>query len=73
MDINKAEKASELLNSLAKVKNIKICFCTDFYANWELVTKDNYRRLVIPEIIADELKKAVDRSIEQLEKQIEEL
>lgn len=73
MDINTAEKASELLNSLVKVKNIKTCFCTDFYANWELVTKDNYRRLVIPEIIADELKKAVDRNIEQLEKQIAEL
>lgn len=44
---------------------------------WSFLTPDKQRwdndGLIMPEILCEEFTKAVDRSIEQLEKQIEEL
>ena len=77
MDINTAEKARDLLKDLEDLNEIKRhmeeecshwqSFLTSDIKSWE---KDG---LIMPEILREEFTKAVGRSIEQLEKQIEEL
>lgn len=77
MDINKAEKAKNLLHELEKVQEIKNTMGKEAQNWWSFLTPDKQRwendGLMMSEILREEFTKAVDRSIEQLEKQIEEL
>nr|DAE08298.1 MAG TPA: hypothetical protein [Siphoviridae sp. ctnsL8] len=77
MDINKAEKAKSLLHELEKVQEIKNTMGKEAQNWWSFLTPEKQRwdndGLMMPEILREEFTKAVDRSIEQLEKQIEEL
>lgn len=77
MDINKAEKAKKLLHELEKVQEIKNTMGKEAQNWWSFLTPEKQRwdndGLMMPEILREEFTKAVDRSIEQLEKQIEEL
>lgn len=77
MEIDKAKRASRFLSELDRLEEIKRhineensnwwSFLTPNIKNWD---KDG---LMMPEILRDEFTKAVDRSIEQIEKQIKEL
>lgn len=77
MDINKAEKAKNLLHELKKVQEIKNTMGKEAQNWWSFLTPDikdwNKDGLMMPKILREEFTKAVDRSIERLEKQIEEL
>ena len=77
MDINKAEKAKNLLHELKKVQEIKNTQGKEAQNWWSFLTPDikdwNKDGLMMPKILREEFTKAVDRSIERLEKQIEEL
>ena len=77
MKIDQIKRASEFLSELNRLKEIKRhineensswwSFLTPYIINWK---EDG---LIMPEILREEFTKAVDRSIEQLEKQITEL
>lgn len=62
---------------LEKVQEIKVTMKKEAQNWWSFLTPDKLRwwneGLMMPEILREEFTKAVDRSIEQLEKQIEEL
>ena len=77
MDINKAEQAKYLLYELEKVQEIKDTMGKEVQNWWSFLTPDIKRweedGLIMPEILREEFTKAVDRSIERLEKQIKEL
>lgn len=77
MDKKKAEQAKDLLYELEKVQEIKDTMEKEAQNWWSFLTPDKQRwendGLMMPEILREEFTKAVDRSIEQLEKQIEEL
>lgn len=77
MDKKKAEQAKYLLYELEKVQEIKDTMEKEPQNWWSFFTPDKQRwkndGLMMPEILREEFTKAVDRSIERLEKQIEEL
>jgi hypothetical protein len=77
MDKKKAEEARDLLSELASVQDIKDAMGEEEKNWWSFLSPDTKRwdgdGLIMPEILREEFTKAVDRSIEQLEKQIEEL
>lgn len=77
MDKKKAEQAKNLLYELEKVQEIKDTMEKEAQNWWSFFTPDKQRwkndGLMMPEILREEFTKAVDRSIERLEKQIEEL
>lgn len=77
MDKKKAEQAKYLLYELEKVQEIKDTMEKEAQNWWSFLTPDKQRwendGLMMPEILREEFTKAVDRSIEQLEKQIAEL
>nr|DAX49155.1 MAG TPA: hypothetical protein [Caudoviricetes sp.] len=77
MDIEKARLASEFLSELDRLEKIKRHMNEEDGSWWSFLTPDIKRweedGLIMPEILCEEFTKAVDRSIEQLEKQIEEL
>lgn len=77
MKIDKARLASEFLSELNRLKEIKRHINEEDSSWWSFLTPDKQRwendGLIMPEILREEFTKAVDRSIEQLEKQIEEL
>lgn len=77
MKIDKAKRASEFLSELDRLAEIKKHINKKDNNWWSFLTPsirnlDN-EGLIMPEILREEFTKAVDRSIEQLEKQIEEL
>lgn len=77
MKIDKAKRAIEFLSELDRLKEIKRhineensswwSFLTPYIISWK---EDG---LIMPKILREEFTKAVDKSIERLEKQIEEL
>ena len=77
MDKNKAEQAKDLLTELSSVQEIKDTMEKEAQNWWSFLTPDvkNWEEdgLMMPETLREEFTKAVDRSIEQLEKQIEDL
>lgn len=77
MKIDKAKRASEFLSELDRLEEIKRHINEEDSSWWSFLTPDIKRweedGLIMPEILCEEFTKAVDRSIEQLEKQIEEL
>lgn len=77
MDKKKAEEARNLLMELASVQEIKDVMQAEEHHWWSFLTPDKKRweedGLIMPEILREEFTKAVDRSIERLNKQIEEL
>ena len=77
MKIDKAKLASEFLSELDRLEEIKRHINEEDSSWWSFLTPDIKRweedGLIMPEILREEFTKAVDRSIEQLEKQIEEL
>jgi len=77
MDKNKAEQARYLLHELERVQEIKDTMGKEPQNWWSFLACDlknwNNDGLRMPKILREEFTKAVDRSIEQLEKQIEEL
>ena len=77
MDINTAEKARDLLKDLEDLRGIKRRMEEEDHHWWSFLTPDikgwEKDGLIMPEILREEFAKAVDGSIEQLEKQIEEL
>lgn len=77
MKIDKAKRASEFLSELDRLEEIKRHINEENSSWWSFFTPDIKRweedGLIMPEVLCEEFTKAVDRSIEQLEKQIEEL
>lgn len=77
MKINTAKEASLLLSDLNDLERIKRHTEKENNHWWSFLTSDirsfDKDGLEMPEILRKEFTKAVDRSIEQLEKQIEEL
>ena len=77
MDKKKAEEAIGLLGTLKDLNEIKRYMEKESHHWWSFFTPDikSWEKdgLIMPEILREEFTKAVDRSIEQLEKQIEEL
>lgn len=77
MKIEKARLASEFLSELDRLEEIKRHINEENSSWWSFLTPDIKRweedGLIMPEILCEEFTKAVDRSIEQLKKQIEEL
>ncbi|WP_314712508.1 hypothetical protein [Prevotella pallens] len=77
MDKKKAEQAKCLLYELEKVQEIKDTMGEEAQNWWSFLAPDikswNRDGLIMPKILREEFTKAVDRSIERLEKQIEEL
>ena len=77
MKIDKAKQASEFLSELDRLEEIKRHINEENRSWWSFLTPDIKRweedGLIMPEILREEFTKAVDRSIEQIEKQIEEL
>ena len=77
MGKKKAGQAKDLLTELSSAQEIKDTMEQEPKNWWSFLTPDIKRwendGLIMPEILCEELTKAVDRSIEQLEKQIEEL
>ena len=71
MDIQKAERARTLLAELKSLEDIKIYIENEPKHRWAFVTNSGRRDM--PDVLREEFVKEVDRSIEQLEKQIEEL
>ena len=72
MDINTAKEAKRLLETLEELNNIKREFNTDSYV-WGLLNISTDKSLLIPYILEGKFIKAIDETIEQIEKQIEEL
>ena len=77
MKIDKAKLASMFLSELDRLEEIKRHINEEDSSWWSFLTPDIKRweedGLIMPEILCEEFTKAVDRSIEQLEKQIKEL
>lgn len=77
MKIDIVKQARVFLSELDKLEEIKNQIKEEDSNLWAFLTPDikNWNRdgLRMPEILRKEFTKAVDRSIEQLEKQIEEL
>ena len=77
MDKKKAEQAKGLLYELERVQDIRIVMEKEQDHWWSFITSDtkSWERdgLYMPKVVREEFTKAVDRSIERLEKQIEEL
>ena len=75
MDIQKVDRARKLLAELKSLEDIKIYTENEPKHKWAFVALGmlNSGSLDIPDILREEFMKAVDRSIEQLKKQIEEL
>lgn len=77
MDINTAEKARDFLLDIEVLTDIKGKIEEEYDNWWSFLTPNLKRRdsdgLIMPEILREEFTKAVDRSIEQFKKQIEEL
>lgn len=77
MEKNTAEIARGLLAKLERLEDIKTHMEAEPQHWWSFLTPDvrsfNKDGLEMPEILREEFTKAVDRSIEQIEKQIEEL
>ena len=76
MDINKAKQAKVFLSELDNLKEIKRHINKEEDHWWSFLTPDikswDNDGLRMPEILREEFTKAVERSVEQLEKQIEE-
>lgn len=77
MKIDKAKQASEFLSELDRLEEIKRHINKENSSWWSFLTP-NIKRwdedgLRMPETLREEFTKAVDRSIERLERQIEEL
>lgn len=77
MDKKKAEQVKYLLYELEKVQEIKDTMGKEAQNWWSFLAPDikswNKDGLRMPKVLREEFTKAVDKSIEQLEKQIEEL
>lgn len=77
MDKKKAEEARDLLSELASVQDIKDAMEKEQENWWSFLSPGTKRwdedGLRMPDTLREEFTKAVDRSIERLEKQIEEL
>lgn len=77
MKIDIAKQVREFLSELDDLKEIKRYIDVEDDHWWSFLTPDIKRLdnegLNMPEILREEFTKAVDRSIKQLEKQIEEL
>ena len=77
MKIDKAKRASEFLSELDRLEEIKRHINEEDTSWWSFLTSDIKRweedGLIMPETLREEFTKAVYRSIERLEKQIEEL
>lgn len=77
MKIDKAKQASKFLSELDRLEEIKNHIKEEDSNWWSFLTTDikswNRDGLIMPKILREEFTKAVDRSIERLEKQIEEL
>lgn len=77
MKIEQAENARMILDCLEVVNKIKAYMEGEINHWWSFLTPDikNWDKdgIKMPEILCKEFAKAVDRSIEQLEKQIKEL
>lgn len=77
MDIDKAEKACKIFSKLDKLYEIKSYTKREYNDWWSFLTTTIQRwdknGFIEPTILREEFTKAVDRSIKQLEKQIEEL
>lgn len=73
MDIDTAKDARRLLETLEELNNIKREFNSDSYGVWGLLNISTDKSLLIPYILKGNFIKAINESIEQLEKQIEEL
>lgn len=73
MDFEKAEKAKRLMDDYGRLSTIKIKMQDEKYL-WITSEPSNGNEYeFIPEVLKEEFKEAVDRSIERLEKQIKEL
>ena len=77
MYINKSKQSREFLSDRDSLKEIKRHINKEDSNWWSFLTPDIKRweedGLMMPEILREEFTKAVDKSIERLEKQIEEL
>lgn len=77
MEIDIAKQARVFLSELNKLEEIKRQINEEDDHWWSFLTPDikswNRDGVIMPKILRKEFTKAVDRSIEQLEKQIEEL
>ena len=77
MDKKKAEQVKYLLYELEKVQEIKDTMGKEAQNWWSFLAPDikswNKDGLRMPKVLREEFTKAVDKSIERLEKQIEEL
>ena len=77
MDKKKAEEARDLLSELASVQGIKDAMGKEQENWWSFLSPGTKRwdedGLRMSDTLREEFTKAVDRSIERLEKQIEEL
>lgn len=72
MDISVAKEAKRLLETLEELNNIKREFNTDSYV-WGLLNVSTDKSLLIPYILEGKFIKVINETIEQIEKQIEEL
>lgn len=77
MDFDKAEKAWKIFSELERLDEIKR-YTEKEYNDWWSFLMTTIKRwdkmgFIAPTILREEFTKAVDRSIEHLEKQIEEL
>lgn len=75
MKINTAKDASRLFSDLNKLRRIKRHTEEENNHWWSFLTPDMYSKegLIMPDILRTEFVKAVDNSIERLNKLIEEL
>jgi hypothetical protein len=77
MKIDKAKQASEFLSELDRLEEIKRHINKENSNWWSFLTPDikiwDKDGLRMPKVLREEFTKAVDRSIERLERQIEEL
>ena len=77
MDKKKAEQAKNLLKELEKLQNIKFAMEEAGRRWWSFLTSDimsfGKYGLTMPDVLREEFAIAVNRSIEQVEKQIDEL
>lgn len=73
MNISTAKDARRLLETLEELNNIKREFNSDSYGVWGLLNISTDKSLFLPYILKGRFIKAINETIEQLEKQIEEL
>ena len=73
MDIRIAKETKSLLETLELLNNIKREFNSDSCDVWGLLNISTDKSLLIPYILEGSFIKAINETIEQLEKQIEEL